>query len=160
MFRASSLGDTRYGDRFDVLREGNCLCQLIQAGRLVCLHLALPCQSSSFARLPQLRSWKHKFGVPGMNARQERLVKAGNSLMIWTVAISTLAWQCGAFFSIENPMPSWAWSMPQMLSLWARAGVIMVILTYDSYGMPWRKLTGVITNLTSCHGIFVFVIAF
>ena len=50
-------------------------------------------------------------------------------------------------------MPSRTWSIPQTLSLWARAGVIMVTLTYDSYGMPWRKVTGVLTHLTYGHNL-------
>ena len=100
---------------------------------------------------PQLRSWRHMKGLPGLNERQARLMKAGNSLLAWTCMIATVAWECQAFFSIENPMPSWAWASDEMMALWARVGVIMVTLTYDAYGMPWKKMTGVFTNLTYGH---------
>lgn len=92
--------DTRFVEEFNVLLHGNCLIQLFKAGRLVCIHLALPCQSFSFARLPQLRSWRYKRGLPGLNERQARLIKAGNELLAWTCMIATVAWECQAFFSI------------------------------------------------------------
>ena len=55
--------DCMFGSQFNVLKFGHVIEQLILAQRIVAQHFAIPCQSLTWARLPQLRDAFHPEGL-------------------------------------------------------------------------------------------------
>ena len=58
--------DSKYGDAYDVLKEGHVLIKLCKLGLVAVLHLGTPCQSQTLARAPQLRSAEYPKGLPDL----------------------------------------------------------------------------------------------
>ena len=51
--------DVMYGQCFDIVQQEAAVSSLIEAGRVVAMHLGTPCQFFTLARTPQLRSLQH-----------------------------------------------------------------------------------------------------
>ena len=58
--------DTAYGKKFDVLANGEIILALIEHARISMVHLAVPCDTFTLARIPQLRSWLAMWGRRGL----------------------------------------------------------------------------------------------
>jgi hypothetical protein len=145
--------DSKFGERFDVLRSGSSLLALIQGGYISSSHLGTPCQSMTWCRSPQLRSAKWPRGVPGLSNSQQELVELGNSLLEFSVHYCTILYAHGGYFSIENPELSWLWLQPETIELYSLPGVSYVSLYYKSYGTPYMKPTLFLHNSPVLHRI-------
>ena len=62
--------DSKLGEQFDVLREGQVLLRLSEHGWLIMTHLGTPCQSLTWARGPRLRSMEYRYGLPTLEGPQ------------------------------------------------------------------------------------------
>ena len=71
--------DTLGGPQFDVLEIGQVIVHLILLGRLAYVHLAPPCQSFSFGRLPALGNAQYPTGIPQLSLERQPLVDSGIS---------------------------------------------------------------------------------
>ena len=120
--------DSKFGERFDVLRSGSSLLSLIRGGYISSSHLGTPCQSMTWCRAPQLRSALWPKGVPGLSVSQQELVDVGNALLEFSVHYCTTLYEHGCYFSIENPELSWLWLQPSTLELYSLPGVAYVSL--------------------------------
>ena len=79
--------DLNYGAEFDVMVHGDILLELVRSGRIVAVHFGTPCQSMSWGRLPQLRSWTYVKGLPDLGEKQKALTTVGNALAEYTAAL-------------------------------------------------------------------------
>ena len=67
--------DAQFGDQFDLITNGQILIELVKAGDITAAHLATPCQSQAWARVPALR--------------------VGPTLMVFrTSLLARLCWSC------------------------------------------------------------------
>ena len=139
--------DVASNEKHDVLKHGSVLMRLVAEGYINGSHLAVPCNSLSWARHPQLRSILAVYGVDNLNPRQHRKVEDGNKLVKWSTQFCAWLHSHDGYFSIENPFPSWFWCMPEVRQPWCMKGVIHVLVTFQEYFTPWYKLTGLLTNL-------------
>ena len=115
--------DAQFGDQFDVITNGQFLIELVKAGDITAAHLATPCQSQTWARVPALRDWANIDGFPHLSAGQAMLVSSGNALAAFTGTFCQALYQGNGYFSIENPWRSWLWASADILSLYALPGV-------------------------------------
>jgi hypothetical protein len=118
--------DSKFGSQFNVLTCGNVLKTLIEHGRIVCSHFATPCTSMTWARWPQLRSTMSPEGLPGLTAKQRRLVELGNKLLSFTIECCVLLYEHDCYFSIENPEMSWLWLQNEAIMIATLPGVEFV----------------------------------
>ena len=109
--------DSRYGPSFDVLKAGHVITELVSAGLALAIHFGTPCQSQTFARLPQLRSWKFPGGLDSLLPHQRTLVDIGNALLKFAVDLFFLLLTVGGYFSIVNPELCWLLVQTCMLLL-------------------------------------------
>ena len=132
----------------DVLDKtnGELLKHLVQEGYISACHMGTPCVSMGWARIPQVRSLEELYGLRNLGWKQVELVKSGNDLMRFSVDFATFLDQFHAYWSIENPFPSWIWVFPEMRKLWRRPSTCMVLVTQQSWDAPWYKLSGVMGN--------------
>ena len=63
--------DVVFGPLFDCLRNERVLMSLISLGYISMLHFGTPCQSMTYARLPQLRDHHNIWGRPGISKAQQ-----------------------------------------------------------------------------------------
>ena len=84
--------DLQFGSCYNVLENGWILFKLISDGYIGFCHLAVPCQSNTWARDPPLRSWQFIFGLPDLNAHQRGLVEMGNSLAAFAANLVAGIW--------------------------------------------------------------------
>ena len=146
--------DVSFGSEFDVLTHGEVLYKLVQANRLVAVHSGTPCQSMSWGRLPQLRSWSHVKGMPDLNEKQLALITVGNDLAEFTVSICQQLLQHGGYFSVENPCLSWLWALPKMRDLYAEPATAFTIVAYREFGVRYVKPTAILHNMPCLHELW------
>ena len=79
--------DVRYGQEFDIVAHRMLFLTMIRSQLIRALHFGTPCQSQTFARWPQLRSWSHLRGLQGLSQAQQALVDLGNQLADVTVEL-------------------------------------------------------------------------
>ena len=143
--------DIRYGLNFDVLTHGYVLCALVDAGYLVSAHLAIPCQSLTWARWPHLRNAAFPKGLPNLVPKQAALVEAGNQPVEWTCKFCMRLYGRKAYFSVENPELTWLWVLRDVWSLYLRRGVILTEFTFKAFGTPYLKPTLMLHNSPELH---------
>ena len=143
--------DSRFGEQYDVLREGFILIQLASARRIGSAHLGSPCQSLTWARFPQLRSGRHPDGLPGLRPHQQQLVDIGNSLSMFTVQFCLALYVVSSFFSVENPDLSWFWVLKQVWALYVLSGVAFVRFRFREFGAAFNKTVLVLHNSPVLH---------
>eukprot|EP00971_Amphidinium_carterae_P059255 1171678-Amphidinium_carterae.2 len=143
--------DIKYGSQYDVRTAGKQLCDLVVSGCVCAVALAVPCQSMTLARRPQLRTCEYPYGVPDLGDTQLELVRMGNDLLRFAVQIAELAHLHGAYFSIENPEFSWLWAMPELQSLLCRPGVERHAFRFSEFGTPYHKPTSLVHNVPTLH---------
>ena len=96
------------------------------SGRLLGIHLGLPCGTGSRAReiklpahllrsgAPQprpLRDATYLLGLPGLSSAEQAKVDAANELCRFVVSLLLDAYAKGWTVTIENPVNSWMWSV-------------------------------------------------
>ena len=131
-----------------VLRE---IIGLIRGGQVRWLHLAPPCRTFSRARrtdrfgaVQPLRSSQFPGGIPPIS---EEVLEA-NHLMKTAARLSKACIRAGAWFSVENPARSFAWSFGPMAALSALPGVFSYVGAQCRFGCEYRKETRWLTNAT------------
>ena len=139
--------DTKYGEAFNVLEHGNIIFSLILAGRIVAAHFGIPCQTLTFARIPQLRNAQFVEGLPDLSMRNADLVKIGNQLVNFTVDACVALHSVGGYFSVENPLRSWLWKMYEIGELLSTEGVATVLVLFKNFGVPFHKPTLFLHNM-------------
>jgi hypothetical protein len=139
--------DTKYGEAFNVLKHGNIIFSLILAGRIVAAHFGIPCQTLTFARIPQLRNAQFVEGLPDLSMRNADLVKIGNQLVNFTVLACVALHSVGGYFSVENPLRSWLWKMHEIGELLSTEGVATVLVLFRNFGVPFHKPTLFLHNM-------------
>ena len=99
--------DIQHGERFNVLTHEPILALLIEAGRIVSTHMGTPCQSSTLARCPQLRSLAQPRGISNFSGHDATLLRQGNELIDVSVRLAWCLLLNNGYVSIENPFPCW-----------------------------------------------------
>ena len=143
--------DSKFGERFDVLTNGLILLQLISCQVIVASHFAIPCQSLTWARSPQLRNAQYPLGMPGLGEKQQQLVKLGNALVAFTVECCAKLHALGGYFSIENPELTWLWVLEEVVMLADLVGVAFVLFYFKDYAVPYFKPTLAMHNTPTLH---------
>ena len=143
--------DIRFGSEDDVLAFGDAILRLARTGKLGWVHLATPCQTFTFARVPQLREAVFPLGSPGISTRQQMLVDVGNSLASFSVNVAQAQISVGTYFSIENPELSWLWVLPCIQGLRSHEHVGFVRCLFRDFGVPFTKPTLFLHNSPCLH---------
>ena len=143
--------DSTYGPEFNVLDHAPALFALAKAGRIVAAHLGLPCHSLTWARCPQLRSWDHVWGIPGLTGASWEKVEVGNQLLWFATQMCFTLHSVGAYFSLENPHWCWTWSFSAIALVHDLHGVATVLVYYDQFGASYAKPTLFLHNLPHLH---------
>ena len=149
------LWDISMGPEYDLLKRSNqfLILSWIESGRILGIHLGVPCNSWSRARdipggPPPLRSDSEPMGFSDLIREGDRIaVRVGNALMFFAVRVCVLACFYHVAWSLENPARSRIWLAPRMKQLERRRGVSSVIVHYCMWGAPWRKPTKIISFL-------------
>ena len=98
--------DAKFGERFNVLTEGQVILDMVRRKRLVLIHMATPCPASTFARRTPLRRWECPLGVDGLPSSEQALLDDGNRMIEWSMTVAAAAHAAESYFSVENPFPS------------------------------------------------------
>ena len=149
--------DSKYGQQFDVLMNGQIIFDMIALGVLVAIHFGTPCRSLTWARWPQLRTPDHPLGLPGLDENANSLVKVGNALADFTLRCCVALHELSGYFSVENPELSWLWLLPDFLMLESMEGVEFVRFLFKSYGVPFCKPTLCLHNTPTLQDLRVKV---
>ena len=142
--------DIKFNLRFDVVSQGHILLRLAQWGKIAAAHFAIPCQSLSWARAPQLRSANFPYRVPNLLPHQADLVALGNCLLEFTASMCATLMEQGCYFSVENPELSWLWVLPPFAKLRDHDGVSLTRLVFSDFGAPFSKPTLFLHNTPRC----------
>ena len=93
------------------------------SGVLALVHFGTPCTTFSRARKygdngpDPIRSKEFLFGIPGISAHDAEKVRFGTLFLDITIELAKLVAGHGGHWSIENPLSSMMWIMPQMIQL-------------------------------------------
>ena len=143
--------DAKFGSQYNVKVHGHRICELIRMGIIICLHLGVPCISFTQARTVKVRSFESPEGVqmvPGVHTELDRkLLEDGNFLTHWATYCATICMAVGAYFTIENPFPSFFWLHIEVQRLWSMCGVAIVVTSMAPFGSIFKKPTGILHNL-------------
>lgn len=141
--------DIRNGPEFDLLQPH--LVALIlgwcKAGLLVGAHVAPPCNTFSQARRgacgPRaMRSAEHPMGIPGeWSAAEARQIQEGTRLAHAAATIFEQAVRNSIPVTLENPLRSLLWALPEYVGLRNRRDVAWSCTEMCMWGAPWRKPT-------------------
>ena len=146
--------DVAYSDKYNVLTHGEVLNRLVVDGRLVAVHCGTPCQSMTWGRLPQLRSWSFPSGLSDLRPVQQLLVTAGNALAAFTMWLCAALHAARGYFSIENPCLSWLWALPGIRDLYSDPSTIFTVVHYADYGTGYVKPTAILHNTPCLHRLW------
>ena len=128
--------DVSKGKVFDVLFHGQVILQLILAKGIASAHFGTQCKSLTWARVQQLRNASFPLGLPGLGEWQQQLVKTGNDLAAFTVSCCAALHEHSAYCSIENPLGSWLWYLPDFRILAETDGFQFVKIRLKSFEVP------------------------
>ena len=143
--------DAINGENFDVLKNGHVLISLAASSHLAFVHMAPPCQSSTWGRFPALRTWSCPSGIPNLSGSQLQLVNLGNAVASFCISLCLALYIAGGYFSLENPRLSWLWALNPCLSLYSLDGVIFSLVLYSSFGAAYAKPTIFMHNTPTLH---------
>ena len=151
------LWDISLGANYDLTKQRNqqLILGWMRSGVVKAGHLGTPCNSFSRARdqpggPPPLRSDRQPLGLDDLLPHDALKVQIGNQLMRFTARVLQLALILQIFFTLENPARSRLWICPPILAVMRRKHVVVQLVEYCMFGMPWRKSTkflGVHLNL-------------
>ena len=124
----------------------------VRSGVVRLVHFGTPCTTFSRARRddggpPPIRSPEHLNEIPGILADDQVKVDMGTEFLDITISLAALASEFDAAWTIENPLSSMMWLMPQMIELQATLAAATVELHMCAYGALSMKPT-----LIPCSG--------
>ena len=105
-FRVGPFIDITRSAAYDLLsgRLFLWLMNLISSGRLWGFHSGVPCTTYSVVTWPRLRSSAFPWGVPGLSAKDQTVVREGNFFLQGVLAIILLMGSCvWGFATHEHP---------------------------------------------------------
>lgn len=146
--------DIDYNSGCDVLRREvtqNILSFLRQKS-VVFVWFGMPCQSWSRARRwdggpePLRDDTKQLWGRHGLKHSDLKKVSLGNILLCWTIFMVHVLQLINIDWAVENPYTSRAWLVKEFQDLQSTHAVLHKV-DYCQYGMPWKKSTGILSNL-------------
>eukprot|EP00438_Fugacium_kawagutii_P013245 Skav234485 [mRNA] locus=scaffold3731:53840:54595:+ [translate_table: standard] len=119
----------------------------IAGGRVILVWLGMPCITFSRARrndgvgpLP-LRDHDHLWGLPGLKRSDAQKLADGNRLFNFTLQVLHLCQEHHIPYILENPLTSYAWSMPPLVKFSGTHHVRFCDLDFCCYGEIWKKPT-------------------
>lgn len=140
----------------------------IAGGRVTMVWLGMPCTTFSRARrndgvgpLP-LRDEHHLWGLPHLKRHDAHKLADGNKLFRFTMQVLHLCQQHRIPYILENPLTSFAWSMPPLQKFCDLYQPGICDLDFCCYGEQWRKPTRLLFNFIDissmgirCTGTFL-----
>lgn len=121
--------------------------------RIALIWFGTPCTSWSLARRldggpPPLRDDDCFLmsGMPNLSLRDQQKVEQGNALLAVTLELIELCAELGLNWVLENPWTSRIWLTSGIKQLLSDRAMLQRV-DYCSYGTPWRKSTGLLSNL-------------
>ena len=147
--------------------------RLLHTRRVVWVHLAPPCSTSSAARLIRrsrwdpapLRSWCHPQGLPTLSVANRTRVNTANQLYQVTADIVLECERLGIWWSVENPSSSMFWiTKPMKLVHKACPRMHTVVFDHCTYGgarakrtAVWSSCAAIVELASLCHPSFSHV---
>ena len=132
---------------YDVLNQGWILVEPMRTEVIIAGHPGIPCQSLTWCREPQLRSFLHIMGLFNLTTKQRELVDKGHHLAMWGSGFARTLHEAGGLLSMENPELTWLWLLKSARALHALPRVIITRSKYKDYITCWSKPTGVLHNI-------------
>ena len=86
------------------------------------------------ARDVPLRSVDEPWGLSDLRGFEEELAELGTKLARWSVKFAHCLHQVGGYVSIENPVWSFLWFLPEIRSLWETPGWGAVVFPQQQFG--------------------------
>lgn len=118
----------------------------IAGGRVMMVWLGMPCTTFSQARrndgvgpLP-LRDELHLWGLPNLKRHDARKLAEGNQLFNFTMKVLHLCQHHHVPYILENPLTSFAWSMPPLQKFCQLYQPGFCDLDFCAYGEIWKNL--------------------
>ena len=111
------------------------------------VHFGFPCNTFSRARRPggggppPLRSNRFPWGFPDLVGKNAEKVLVANSLLRFMVKVCRLATKKRIPWSIENPLTSILWIVPEVRSMLFHTKASQARFDFCQFGTPWRKST-------------------
>ena len=134
--------------------------RLLETRKILFVHMAPPCSTSSQARMIQrtardpkpLRSWQEPDGLTGLSFLDRNRVSQANRLYQVCVDVALACQTHNIWWSIENPTSSFMWITSPFRSLWTSLGQRIKFATFHNcvYGGDRKKST---TLWTSCQDL-------
>lgn len=124
----------------------------MNAGRIVFIWLGMPCTSFSRARKwdnlgpGPLRDIDNLWGFPWLSSLDRHKVVQGNNLLRFTLRIIACCEHLHIPYALENPLSSYAWSMPPMQKFVRKFSPLEAVLDFCQYGEAWQKPTRILGN--------------
>ena len=124
----------------------------MNAGRIGFIWLGMPC--TSFSRAGKwdnlgpgpLRDIDNLWGFPWLSSLDRHKVVQGNNLLRFTLRIIACCEHLHIPYALENPLSSYAWSMPPMQKFVRKFSPLEAVLDFCQYGEAWQKPTGILGN--------------
>ena len=118
----------------------------LRSGVIRLVHFGTPCTTFSRARRddggpPPIRSPEYLNGIPGIPVDDQSRVDMGTEFLDITISLAALATEFDAAWTIENPLSSMMWLMPQMIELQANLAAAKVEMHMCAYGALSMKPT-------------------
>ena len=125
--------------------------KLVEAGKILAVHMGTPCSSFSLARKddggpPPLRDAQNLTGKPGLNPADQEKVDLGNFFAEISYVLAQLCLRHGVHWSIENPAGSYLWKLPGMTALCKFDTVARFELDMCRFGSPHMKPTAILSS--------------
>ena len=137
--------------------------RLLDTRKVLFVHMAPPCSTSSQARMIQrtwsdpkpLRSWDHPDGLPGLSFLDKTRVSQANKLYQVCFEIAEACSHRHIWWSIENPTGSFMWVTTPFQVLWTRFRDIIRFATFHNcvYGGDRKKSTALWTSCSDLQGL-------
>ena len=118
----------------------------ISSGIVGMVHFGTPCTTFSRARRndggpPPIRSETFLQGIPGIDPSDQSAVDLGTKFLDITLQLARLIQSAGGVWTIENPLSSMLWLMPQTILLLAVPGVARYEIDMCMFGGTSQKPT-------------------
>lgn len=120
--------------------------------------LGTPCTSWSRARRldggpqPLRDDTDNLFGFKHLNQKDLERVEQGNLFLDVSKYFIDLALRFSLHWVLENPFTSRIWLTPHLRALQSLGGQLHEV-HFCAYGTPWRKSTGLLSNIAALHTI-------
>ena len=109
---------------------------------MVCSTWGLARRAPRWSAFPSaVRSNEYLFGLPGLDDRDAKAVKAGNLQFYHAVGTIKKCIELGIPGYLENPRGSRVWFTPQIRRLVRKRLVVLVRADFCQYGTQWMKPT-------------------